>query len=114
MGANPAQRKRKFALSWASGLTPRTGRSAGLYFKRKRIVVAAAVRPELQGRALGSALLTDVLARATPGVPCVLTTHLRQNVAFYQRFGFEVCAEDCLQPAEVAPYTVWSMVRAAP
>jgi GNAT superfamily N-acetyltransferase len=70
-----------------------------------------AVRPELQGRALGSALLGEILARNAARVPCVLTTHFQRNVVFYRRFGFEVSAELRLRPPGSEPYTVWSMVR---
>jgi ribosomal protein S18 acetylase RimI-like enzyme len=73
-----------------------------------------AVRPDHQGRGLGSRLLERMLAetadRATP-MQSVLTTHLRQNMAFYQRAGFEVIDERTLEPPDGLPYTVWSMVR---
>jgi ribosomal protein S18 acetylase RimI-like enzyme len=75
-----------------------------------------AVRPDQQGRGLGSRLLERLLAetadRATP-TQTVLTTNLVRNVAFYQRAGFEVVGERALEPPNGAPYTVWSMVRAA-
>lgn len=72
-----------------------------------------AVRPELRGRALGSALLGEVLARTMPRTQCVLTTHFERNLLFYRRFGFEVCGETRLHPPGSTPYTVWSMVRPA-
>jgi GNAT superfamily N-acetyltransferase len=73
-----------------------------------------AVDASLQGRGLGSQLLTEVLERTVDAQafsPCVLTTHLPQNVVFYQRAGFEVRAERQLQPPDGAPYTVWLMAR---
>jgi GNAT superfamily N-acetyltransferase len=73
-----------------------------------------AVRPDQQGRGLGSRLLERLLAetadRGTP-LQCVLTTHLRQNLVFYQRAGFDVTDERVLEPPDGSPYTVWSMVR---
>ena len=73
-----------------------------------------AVRPDQQGRGLGSRLLEHMLARtADAGTPlqCVLTTHLRQNLVFYQRAGFELTGERKLEPPDASPYTVWAMVR---
>jgi ribosomal protein S18 acetylase RimI-like enzyme len=75
-----------------------------------------AVRPDQQGRGLGSRLLERMLAETADRVPrlqCVLTTHLRQNLAFYQRAGFEVTDERTLEPPDGSRYTVWSMVRPA-
>jgi GNAT superfamily N-acetyltransferase len=73
-----------------------------------------AVRPDQQGRGLGSRLLEHMLAETVDrGAPlqCVLTTHLRQNLVFYQRAGFEMTGERTLEPPDGVPYTVWSMVR---
>lgn len=73
-----------------------------------------AVRPESQGRGLGSELLDHVLERARASVhPTVLTTHLSRNVVFYQRAGFELLEESLLSPPGDRPYTVWSLRRAA-
>jgi GNAT superfamily N-acetyltransferase len=72
------------------------------------------VRPDLQGQGVGSRLLERVLAGVadvTPLVHCVLTTHLRQNLVFYGRAGFELVGERALAPPDGAPYTVWSMAR---
>lgn len=53
-----------------------------------------AVAPEAQGRGVGSALVRAGLARADrDGVPVFLETGTRDNVAFYQRLGFEVTDE---------------------
>jgi ribosomal protein S18 acetylase RimI-like enzyme len=73
-----------------------------------------AVRPDQQGRGLGSRLLERLLEetadRGTP-LQCVLTTHLRQNLVFYERAGFELTDERTLEPPDGSPYAVWSMVR---
>jgi GNAT superfamily N-acetyltransferase len=74
-----------------------------------------AVRPDRQGQGLGSRLLERLLAETADRgarVPSVLTTHLRQNLAFYERAGFETTDERTLEPPNGLPYTVWSMVRA--
>jgi GNAT superfamily N-acetyltransferase len=52
---------------------------------------ALSVRPECQRRGLGSALVEPILDRADrDALPCWLETFDPANVAFYQRFGFEV------------------------
>lgn len=79
------------------------------------LVHMMAVRPELQGRGLGTRLLRTVLDRALserPRTRVVLTTHLPENVVFYRRAGFDVTHERELTPPGSAPYTVWSMARA--
>jgi ribosomal protein S18 acetylase RimI-like enzyme len=49
------------------------------------------VRPEYQRHGLGSRLVAPILERADRDqVPCDLETANPANVAFYQRFGFEV------------------------
>lgn len=70
------------------------------------------VRPDLQGKGIGGALLDDVLATAdgTPE-PIVLTTHEPQNVRFYERAGFEVALEETVRLGP-APFQVWCMRRA--
>jgi GNAT superfamily N-acetyltransferase len=70
-----------------------------------------AVAPEHQGRGLGSRLLADVLA-AHVVTQTVLTTHLRRNIAFYRRHGFELLSERTLHPPRSHAYPVWSMRRA--
>jgi ribosomal protein S18 acetylase RimI-like enzyme len=61
--------------------------------------------PALQGRGLGGALLEHGLARAG-GVPVHLDTDSERNVAWYERFGFEVTAE--VRVMEGAPPS-WGM-----
>lgn len=72
-----------------------------------------AVSDAHQGRGLGSWLLTQVLS-SHARTQVVLTTHLERNVTFYRRHGFEVVAEQTLEPPASRPYTVWSMRRHAP
>lgn len=73
-----------------------------------------AVRPDHQGRGIGSRLLAEVLAGDphTATHPTVLTTHLPQNLVFYRRAGFELISERTMQPPAGASYPVWSMRRA--
>lgn len=70
---------------------------------------AIGVDPDRQGHGVGGALLRPMLARAdAANVPCYLETETEQNVAFYQRRGFEVLKH------EVAPelgIPLWSMAR---
>lgn len=55
---------------------------------------ALAVRPERQGRGIGSSLLRAAAARAgEDGLPLVLLTCQPRNVALYQRHGFQVVSE---------------------
>lgn len=49
------------------------------------------VDPDCQRSGVGSALLAPVLARAdAEALPCYVITHNPANVAYYQRFGFEL------------------------
>jgi ribosomal protein S18 acetylase RimI-like enzyme len=67
---------------------------------------------EAQGRGIGSRLMAPGLARADQaGLACYLTTAKRENVAFYERFGFEV-ANDALPLLPGGP-TQWGMRRPA-
>ncbi|HEX2052775.1 MAG TPA: GNAT family N-acetyltransferase [Actinomycetota bacterium] len=60
---------------------------------------ALGIRPEAQRRGLGSRLLQPVLERAdSEGLPCYLETSDPANVAFYERFGFEVVRQVPLIP----------------
>jgi GNAT superfamily N-acetyltransferase len=70
------------------------------------------IRPEAQGRGIGSRLMAPGLARADQaGLACYLTTAKRENVTFYERFGFEV-ADDALPLLPGGP-TQWGMRRPA-
>ncbi|MCA9618829.1 MAG: GNAT family N-acetyltransferase [Myxococcales bacterium] len=70
-----------------------------------------AVAPELQGRGVGSRLLAERMSWMDGRRPAILTTHLEQNVVFYERHGFEVLSEETLRPPGGATYRVWSMRR---
>ncbi len=53
------------------------------------------VRPQFQRQGLGTRLIQPVLDRADKdGVPCVLETADRANVAYYQQFGFSIVDDD--------------------
>ena len=71
------------------------------------------VRPDLQGKGIGGALLDDVLATTQDSaLPIVLTTHKEINVRFYRRAGFEVAFEEDVPLPASRPYRVWCMSRA--
>lgn len=66
-----------------------------------------AVDPEMRGRGIGSRLLGEYAAMLdTDGRSAYLETDRIDNVRFYQRFGFSVCAE-----AEVIGVRNWFMLR---
>lgn len=66
--------------------------------------------PAHQGRGLAGTLLENQLSRLDDrGVMCALETSSEANVAFYQRFGFEVTA-DLPDLGHGCPPT-WVMVR---
>ena len=67
------------------------------------------VRPEHQGRGLGSALLSTMTSKLdTEGLPAYLEASTERNRALYQRHGFEVTGE--LHLPEDGP-TLWQMWR---
>lgn len=60
---------------------------------------ALGIRPEAQRQGLGTRLVTPILERAdSEGVECYLETSNPANVAYYQRFGFEVLRDVPLVP----------------
>jgi len=66
------------------------------------------VDPAHQGRGIGSALMSPVLARADEQrTPCYLETHTVGNVRLYERHGFRVM-EHIENPASVP---LWAMLR---
>jgi ribosomal protein S18 acetylase RimI-like enzyme len=68
------------------------------------------IRREAQGGGIGSRLMAPGLARADDaGLPCYLTTAKEPNLAFYERFGFEV-TEKALPLVPGGP-THWGMRR---
>ena len=69
---------------------------------------AIGVRPDAQGRGLGSQLMMPVLAECDrEGVGAYLETADPRNHSFYQRFGFEIVGEVL---ASSAP-KIWLMSR---
>jgi ribosomal protein S18 acetylase RimI-like enzyme len=67
------------------------------------------VDPELQGRGIGSAMMTEYTRRLdAAGEDAYLETDKPENVALYSRFGFEVTEE-----AEVLGVANWFMWRDA-
>jgi len=73
---------------------------------------ALGVAPELQGRGLGTALITEGLQRADKdGCPAYLETSSERNVAYYERFGFKVVGE---APLGKDGPTGWAMRREVP
>ena len=67
------------------------------------------VDPAVQGQGLGRALIEDGVARSDEqGVPTYLETAKQANLAWYNRFGFEIAEE--LRPHDRLP-TIWTMLR---
>jgi ribosomal protein S18 acetylase RimI-like enzyme len=68
-----------------------------------------AVREELRGRGIGSALIRPVLERSDrEGIGCYLEASQERNVSFYRRHGFAVTRELAIGPEKVP---VWIMGR---
>ena len=66
-----------------------------------------AVAPEVQGRGIGGIMLEEVCARLDAYcMPSYLETDKRENVSFYQKFGFAVTGE-----ADVLGIRTWFMSR---
>jgi GNAT superfamily N-acetyltransferase len=74
---------------------------------------AIGVRPELQGRGLGSALLRPGLDHADAhGLPAYLESSNIRNVPLYERHGFEVVREHRL-PRGPTMWLMWRSVQGA-
>jgi ribosomal protein S18 acetylase RimI-like enzyme len=70
---------------------------------------ALGVDPDYQGRGIGGALIRPALVQADgAGLPCYLETLNESNLAFYQKWGFEVREEETV-PELGLP--IWAMVR---
>lgn len=66
------------------------------------------VEPAAQRRGIASRLLRPMLARMdAANLPCYLETENAANIAFYQRFGFHVAAED----TSPGYPPIWGMIR---
>jgi ribosomal protein S18 acetylase RimI-like enzyme len=74
-----------------------------------------AVRCDLRGTGIGSRLLGSELRRvfAVEPAPAILNTQRPENVVFYRRLGFEVCAEDTIGTGPHA-FTNWMMLHPGP
>ena len=73
-----------------------------------------AVHPSVQGKGLGSSLLTEALAATADlsELPISLATQKKINLDFYGRFGFEVVDERSMSGAPGrSDYVSWSMIR---
>lgn len=69
------------------------------------------VEPEFQGQGIGSRLIQPILARADQeGLPCYLETQTEENVAFYQKRGFEVVSDGVVPGHGIR---AWTMLREA-
>ncbi len=67
--------------------------------------------PEAQGQGHGSALMTHALTQIdAEGLPAYLENSKPENIAFYNRFGFEILEE--IRPAPDAP-PLFAMLREA-
>jgi GNAT superfamily N-acetyltransferase len=70
------------------------------------------VRPEWQGRGLGSALLTPVLERCDrEGMPAFLEASTPRNRALYERHGFAVREEFTLGAGAPPQWRMWRVPR---
>jgi ribosomal protein S18 acetylase RimI-like enzyme len=68
-----------------------------------------AVDPQQKRKGIGSALLEPLLAKADADQqPVYLETHDEKNVAYYQRFGFQLAKQSCIPQSDLV---VWSLVR---
>lgn len=91
--------------------------SMGLHLQRLRArhapmphwyLLAMGVVPEMQGRGLGYAFLTQVIRRAeADGVPCYLQAFSEQQVKYYEKRGFKILDKEEL-PIGV---NLWNMLR---
>ncbi len=71
-----------------------------------------ACRPERQGEGLGSAVLEPVLRAADrAGLPVVLETASRRNVAYYTRRGFAVRGRTTVEADGATALDLWVMRR---
>jgi ribosomal protein S18 acetylase RimI-like enzyme len=69
------------------------------------------VEPDQQRQGIASRLLHPMLAHVdAQALPCYLETENEANVAFYERRGFRVVAEDASLPTDLR---IWAMLRTA-
>lgn len=85
------------------------GRRADLVPELHWYLETIGVDPDRHGRGIGTALVSEGLARAdADGTRAYLETETEGNVAFYRRFGFEVVER--IDPARLGT-PMWLMVR---
>lgn len=74
-------------------------------------LAGAAVDPDVHGQGIGTAVIEHGLARVdADGLPAYLETSRERNVAYWQRFGFDVAFTDRCGKGSVQ---YWGMVRPA-
>jgi ribosomal protein S18 acetylase RimI-like enzyme len=99
--------------TWRTAREARRGQNVNRAHHRGRrphfYLRAIGVHPDSQGRGLGAALLGPVLRSADAHhTPCFLQTATKNNVGWYERFGFSIAA--AYKPTPSWP-EVWAMWR---
>ena len=80
--------------------------------KRHWYIKAIGVAPKYQGQGFGSRLIKPMLSRIDEEeLPCYLDTNNEENVALYERFGFNVVKRYVIPGSDVIN---WSMIRENP
>lgn len=103
------------ALVMAGRAAPRMGRWLSAWAKQDpgrphSHLGPVAVDPDLQGRGIGSMLLTEYCSRLDgTGTLSYLETDKPENVRLYERFGYEVTSE-----ADIIGVKNWFMTRESP
>lgn len=68
--------------------------------------------PSMRGRGIGGALMAPMIERCdAEGLPAYLESSKKENLAFYNRFGFEVTGELVLAPGAPTMWTMWREPR---
>jgi ribosomal protein S18 acetylase RimI-like enzyme len=97
IGPGPASRVGKWLAAWGERDPDQPHSHLG----------PVAVEPQLQGRGIGSRLMSEYCRRLdSAGEASYLETDKPENVSFYERFGYAVIAE-----AEVIGVPNWFMIR---
>ena len=92
----------RFRVAWPEAVPEKSDR-----VQRQWYLGPVGVRPDRQGMGIGSQMM-EYYCRQLDSVPAVayLDTDKAENVAFYQRFGFDVIGEKV-----ILGVTVWQMRR---
>ena len=72
------------------------------------------IRPDYQGRGIGSRALRHVLSSSSSSLSVRLATQEERNVQFYQRLGFRVVHHQTMGHDNGSSYPSWFMVRDDP